>query len=156
MSISFIDANDAWKQHIASAWGEIAARHMHLEDGFSILALDDTQPVGLISVYWRSLLPPLVNVIEGYIDIIEVHAEHRRKGIGSRLIDLAANRARIHGAYQLRAWSSADKTEAIPMWKVLGFGMCPTVTFPNGQKVDGYFVTKILQPWGPGIVSNSK
>ncbi len=46
-----------------------------------------------------------------------------------------------YGFYQLRAWSSSDKTEAIPMWKSLGFGLVPTTTYPRGQAVPGYFVT---------------
>jgi hypothetical protein len=60
------------------------------------------------------------------------------------LIDLSILRAREHGAYQLRAWSSEDKIEAIPMWKQLGFGLCPATVFPRGQEVRGYFVIKVL------------
>jgi hypothetical protein len=37
-----------------------------------------------------------------------------------------------------------DKEAAIPMWKELGFGLCPATTFPNGQETKGYFVTRLL------------
>ena len=57
---------------------------------------------------------------------------------------MAVERARARGVYQLRAWSSEDKTEAIPMWKALGFGLCPATTYPGGREIEGYFVTKVL------------
>src|SRR5574341_1126296 len=141
--LRFIDADDAWKDRAMQEWGEKAARHMHLEDGFSIVALEGDNPVGLISVYWRTLPPPLPETCEGYIDILEVHKDYRRKGIARRLIDLSLERAHEKGVYQMRAWSSIDKREAIAMWKALGFGLCPAATYPNGQEVMGYFVTKL-------------
>ncbi len=142
--IAYIDADEAWKQRIAHEWSETAARHMHLADGFSILAMHDGKVIGLISVYWRELPPPLSNACEGYIDIVEVLAGFRRQGIATMLIEMSAERARARGVHQLRAWSSGDKAEAIPMWKALGFGLCPATTYPKGQKVDGYFVTRVL------------
>jgi GNAT superfamily N-acetyltransferase len=94
-------------------------------------------------VYWKSLLPPLSETCEGYIDILQVHRDFRRQGIATRLIDLSLARAHEKGAYQMRAWSSLDKPEAIQMWKALGFGLCPAKTYPDGQEVTGYFVTKL-------------
>ncbi len=47
---TYIDADEAWKRRITQEWGETAVRHMHLADGFSILALHDGKVVGLISV----------------------------------------------------------------------------------------------------------
>jgi GNAT superfamily N-acetyltransferase len=117
---------------------------MHLKDGFSMLALDSDRPVGLIAVYWRELPPPLPTCSEGYIDIVEVPAGFRRQGIATQLIELAAQRARQHRVYQLRAWSSEDKVEAILLWRALGFGLCPATTYPGGQPVKGYFVTRVL------------
>jgi GNAT superfamily N-acetyltransferase len=142
--IDYIDADEAWKQRIAQEWGETAARHMHLAGGFSILALHDRKVVGLISVYWRALPAPLSDACEGYIDIVEVLAGFRRRGIATKLIEMSAERAQARGVHQLRAWSSEDKAEAIPMWQALGFGLCPATTYPKGQKVDGYFVTRVL------------
>jgi len=142
--IDYLEADEAWQQCIAAEWGEVAARHMHLQDGFSILAAHDGQPVGMISIHWRMLPPPLPETVEGYIDIIEVCADYRRQGIASMLVAMCAERAREEGAYQLRGWSSEDKAEAIPMWKALGFGLCPATTYPRGQEVRGYFVTRPL------------
>ncbi|HEX2997851.1 MAG TPA: GNAT family N-acetyltransferase [Anaerolineales bacterium] len=142
--IIFVDADEELKNRLAQEWGEKAARHMHLEDGFSILAMKENALVGLISVYWKILPPPLPETCEGYIDILEVHKDFRRRGIAAQLIDLSMQRAREKGVYQMRSWSSLDKTEAIPMWKALGFGLCPATTFPKGQEVKGYFVSKLL------------
>ena len=142
--IDYMDADEMWKQRIAEEWSEIAAQHMHIEDGFSILALCNDEPVGLISVYWRELPPPLADTYEGYIDIIEVLAEFRRRRIATRMIEMSAERAQEQGVYQLRAWSSEDKMEAISMWEALGFGLYPATTYPKGNEVRGYFATSVL------------
>jgi hypothetical protein len=61
------------------------------------------------------------------------------------MVEIACERAVRRGAYQIRAWSSDDKIEAIPMWKALGFGLCPATEHPRGQEVKGYFVAKELR-----------
>ena len=140
MDIEYVEADEALKVQLVDLWGEVVERHMHIEDGFSIVPLHAGKPVGLISVYWRELPSPLSETKEGYIDIIEVVEGYRRRGIARELVRRSAERTRREGAYQLRAWSSEDKVEAIPMWKALGFGLCP-ITDPE---VNGYFVTKPL------------
>ncbi len=142
--IKFLSANKEWSHRVARQWGEQAASHMHFDDGFSIIATCGDSLVGLISISWQDLPGPITGVCEGYIDIIEVDAQFRRQGVAIRMLHLAAKRARQHGAYQLRAWSSEDKTEAISMWRRLGFGLCPADTHPRGQWVRGYFVTQVL------------
>lgn len=142
--VNYIDADVVWRERIRQEWGETAARHMHLDDGFSILALAEGQPVGLISIRWQLLSAPLANTGEAFIDIIEVAQDFRRRGIASQLVEVAVGRAKQKGVYQVRAWSSIDKFEAISMWRALGFGLCPATSYFNGQKVDGYFVTWVL------------
>jgi GNAT superfamily N-acetyltransferase len=138
--IEYVEADEALKASIVALWGEVVERHMHIENGFSIVAMRAGEPIGLISVYWRRLPPPLPPTVEGYIDIIEVVEGYRRKGIATELVRRSAERARGRGAYQLRAWSSEDKVEAIPMWKALGFGLCPMTE----RRINGYFVTRPL------------
>lgn len=128
--IEYPDADEEWKQRISEESNGTAAPHMHIVDGFSILALCDGQPVGLISVHWSKLAPPLDDTHEGYIDIIAVLPGFRRRRIATRMLDLLADRGRKRGVHQLRVWSSEDKTEAIPMWKALDFGLCPATTYP--------------------------
>lgn len=94
LGIQFVDADESLINRVAEEWGEKAARHIHLKDGYSILALQGNNLIGLISVYWKSLPPPLPDTWEGYIDILEVHKNFRRRGIATRLIDMALERAK--------------------------------------------------------------
>ncbi len=144
LTLTYYDADEKMKNRVAAEWGEKAARQMHLTDGFSIVALEGAILVGLISVYAKSLPAPLQESFDWYIDILEVSKDYRRRGIASQLIGMAAQRAKEAGVYQIRSWSSEDKIEAIPMWKALGFGLCPATTYPQGKEVKGYFVTKVL------------
>lgn len=144
LAIQFVDADAVLKDRVLNEWGELQARHMHLDDGFSIVAIFGSTLVGLISIAWKLLPPPLLETHEGFIDIIEVHQDFRRKGIAKRLVDLSLKRAGAEGAYQVRAWSSSDKMEAIRMWKALDSCLCPATTFPRWQEVTGCFVVKRL------------
>ena len=143
-AIQYLKIDDSWRDRLVPGWSAKVVRHLHFADGFTVLAISGERSIGLISVYWRELPPPLDSTLEGYIDIVEVHPAYRRRGIASRLIDISLQRAQEHGAFQVRAWSSEDKVEAIAMWKRLGFCLCPAVTFPGGQEVRGYFVTMKL------------
>jgi GNAT superfamily N-acetyltransferase len=142
--VIYVDADEPMKARIAHEWGDLAARHMHLADGFSIVALDAEQPVGLIAVSYRGLPAPLVGTYEGYVDIVEVHSEYRRQGIATQLIAMVVDRLRAQHVYQVRAWSSEDKAAALQLWKALGFTLCPATTYPLEQAVQGYFVAKRL------------
>ncbi len=144
VNVDYRVIDPSWCERMAP-WGEKVIRHLHFDDGFTLVAMDQENIIGFISIYWRDLPAPLESTHEGYIDIIEVRPEYRRQGIAARLIDLSIQKARGHLAYQLRAWSSDDKTEAIPMWKELGFGLYPAVTTPKGEEIRGYFVTKVLE-----------
>lgn len=139
--IRLVDLDEPLGRRIRAEVGETAWRYLHPEGGFAIVALAGEELVGFIAVQPRPLPAPLPATTESYIDIIEVLESHRRKGVARRLVAAAARRGTASGHYQLRAWSSSDKAEAIPMWKALGFGVVPTTTFPGGQAVPGYFVT---------------
>lgn len=143
-NIECIEIDESWKSRILYEWNETVERHLHFSDGFTIVALHENLTIGIISVYWRKLPAPLPSTIEGYINILEVQPAYRRRGIARQLINLSIQKARECNAYQLRSWSSDEKVEAIPMWKRLGFGLCPAITFPRGQEVHGFFVVKLL------------
>ncbi len=119
---------------------------MRLENGFSIVAVCDGEPVGLISISWRELPAPLPATGEGFVDIIEVRQRFRRRGVGRQLVEMASARIAERGCYQIRAWSSEDKVAAIAMWKALGFALCPgRETFGRGRReVNGCFVARVL------------
>lgn len=142
--VRYVEADQTLRARIASEWGQKAAAHVHLSDGFGIVALAGDALAGLISVYWQELPSPLSSTREAYIDIIEVAPAFRRQGIARRLILLAEERARQEGVPQMRAWSSEDKREALQMWRSLGWGLCPAATCPGGREVRGFFVTRRL------------
>ena len=143
-NIEYLEIDESWKPRITEEWNEKVERHLHFSDGFTIVALHKNVSIGVISVYWRELPAPLPSTIEGYINILEVRPAYRQRGIGRQLINLSIEKAHEQKVYQVRSWSSEDKIEAIPMWKQLGFGLCPATTFPRGQEIHGFFVAKIL------------
>jgi GNAT superfamily N-acetyltransferase len=139
--IRYVECDAGLKRQIGEVMGELAERHIRLEDGYAFVALDGETPVGLIAVYRRQLPDPLAETDEGFINIIEVAESHRRQGIARRLVEMSIDRCRKEGRHQLRAWSSCGSAdEAIRMWKALGFGLCPATEHPRGQEVKGYFV----------------
>lgn len=142
--INYLYAAAGLQGQISRQWDEQIARHMHISDGFSIVAMHGDQPVGLISVMWRQLPGQLAPSQEGFIDIIEIIPAYRRSGIARQLLRLAEQRVRSEGAHQLRAWSSEDKDAAIAMWRRLGFCLCPATVYPQGQAVQGFYVTKAV------------
>ena len=62
------------------------------------------------------------------------------------LIAMPEEWASDFGYRQIRAWSSQDKQEAIPMWNALDYCMCPAKIWVEWCKevVDGYYVAKRL------------
>jgi GNAT superfamily N-acetyltransferase len=106
------------------------------------MALHGDRAVGVIAVKWQELPAPLPPTREGYINIIEVVRAYRRKGIARRLIELSLAKCRAEGVTQMRTWSTNDKTDAIPMWKALGFALCPVTHSMWRTEVTGYFVAK--------------
>jgi GNAT superfamily N-acetyltransferase len=137
--IRYVECDPALKRRVGETLGVTAERHIRLDDGFALVALDADRPVGVIAVYRRSLPDPLTGTSEGFINIIEIAATHRRRGIGRRLVEMAIERCRSLRLHQVRAWSSEDKAEAIRMWRSLGFALCPAVEHPRGRAVRGYF-----------------
>ena len=144
-NIRYVECDKELKERITSTWSKIPPKHWHLENGFTLVALDNDLIVGFVSVYWRNLPLPLASSKEGFIDILEVIPEYRRRGIATNLLRQAEYRSQKEGCCQIRSWSSDDKTEAIPMWKSLKYGLCPATVYPNGKTVSGYFVAKPLQ-----------
>jgi len=140
--IEFCDADDSWTAKMGQWWEDGIRNNFHLTDGFALIAHCTGELVGYISIVWRDLPTPLTNTREAFIDFIEVCEEYRRKGIARHLIDLSEQRARREHVCQIRAWSSEDKTEAIPMWKALGYSLCPAD--PRDEGARGYYVAKRL------------
>lgn len=124
--------------------GELAALHVG-DGGFSLAALAGDEVVGFISVYPKAWIKPLT-ATDAYIDVISVSEPYRRRGIATTLIARCEEWATENGYTQIRAWSSSDKLQALPMWHALGYGMCPAKIWVEWCKeiVDGYYVVKKL------------
>jgi ribosomal protein S18 acetylase RimI-like enzyme len=145
--VRYIDCDDKLRAGIGECCGRTAFDHVVLSEGFTIVAMAP-DAVGFIAVRYLPLPPPLAQVKEAMIWTIEVDPKYRRRGIATSLVDLAADRAGRAGCHQIRAWSSEDKTEAIALWRALGFGLCPSTTHSGGKEVRGYFVARPLRPTG--------
>ena len=135
-SIEICRADESWADQMASMWKAGRRKGFHLHDGFSILAHRDGTLLGYISIVWRELPPPLNGRREAFIDFVEVREDSRR------LIAEAERIARSEGVCQIRAWSSQNKVEAIPMWGALGFALYPAGPRDEGDR--GYYVAKRL------------
>jgi len=139
-------------EKVAVKYGEVAKNHIHTESGsYSLAAICDDLPVGFISTYTCSLDAPICEEKDAYIDIIEIDEEYRRMGIATELVMRTEKWAKKAGLLQIRAWSSQDKAEAIPLWRNLGYGLCPAKIWIEWCKevVDGYYVVKQLNPTNP-------
>lgn len=151
-NITYKKIDDEIFEKIISLFGEIVRSSIHLgEDDFSLVALSDETPVGIISVQKKQLTDPLEKFYDALISIVEVDEEFRRKGIGRHLVNQAEEWAAKGGFSQIRAWSGKDKPDSIKMWQSLGYCMCPaTIGFllmernSSYSSVDGYFVVKKL------------
>ncbi|MCL2363749.1 MAG: GNAT family N-acetyltransferase [Defluviitaleaceae bacterium] len=152
MKISYQEINANLLENIAIKYGEVAKNHIHTEDdSYSLAAMHDDVPIGFISTYTRNLDAPIGEERDAYIDIIEVDDACKRMGIATELVKRTEAWAMKNGLLQIRAWSSQDKTEAIPMWRNLGYGLCPAKIWLERHNiaVDGYYVVKQLNPINP-------
>ena len=140
----FTLADERKLKQIIEKWAWIRREWLHIEGGFTFIALDSIKVVGFISVRWRNLPGSLNEMEEGFIDIIEVDPKYRRQGIATRLVRMSEQQCIANGACQIRAWSSEDKVEAIHLWHSLRYCLCPAADYPRGKPIHGYFVAKSL------------
>ncbi|MHB1153673.1 MAG: GNAT family N-acetyltransferase [Eubacteriales bacterium] len=137
---------------ITLKYGEWAKKHIHIvDDSFSLAVICGDIPIGFISTYTRNLSAPISEERDAYIDVIELDERFRRMGIAAEMITRTEVWAKNAGLLQICAWSSQDKVEAIPMWRNLGYGLCPAKIWIEWCKetVDGYFVVKQMNPVNP-------
>ncbi len=106
--------------------------------------MKDNNIIGFISSYIKPLSPPLEEVYEAYISIVEVKVEFRRTGIATRLIEETEKHFKSKGLYQIRGWSNQNKIEAINLWYKLKFSLSPTLIHlpSNDLNINGYYFIK--------------
>jgi len=144
--MKFVFADNLIARRIKLEFGSEMASYLNFENGFTLTAMDGEKIAGFISASFKKLPYNFENILESFIDVIEVKKEYRRRGIAKKLLKLCEEESKKRGAYQIRAWSSEDKKEAIAMWKKLGFFLrSQEITSAVTKKpVKGYFVGKVL------------
>lgn len=137
------NAAEEARSGIVDRFGEWSGRHLHFASGFTLLALIESELVGFLTVREQVGEGLGDSTREAYVDMIEVVAEWRRRGVGRALVEACIDRARERGLCRVRAWSSDDKRAALAMWPVLGFELQRGVIISErtGGPVRGYFVT---------------
>lgn len=139
---------EADKVLIKRDYGDVAHQHMRLDAAsLSLLAIQHDNIIGFICTYEQPLYAELPGTQEAYINIIEVHADHRRSGIASELIRRTEQHFRHEGVSQIRAWSSADKEAAIQLWHKLGYSLSPTTIHiaKIDKEIYGVYAVKALR-----------
>jgi GNAT superfamily N-acetyltransferase len=122
-----------------------ATDHIRFDENcFSLFALVDGRPVGVIGAHLCDLPKPLRTPREAYIDIVEVLADWRRRGIGTALVEGVMEWARENGAAQARSWSEEIRTEALMLWGKLGFTFSRVDLPPEMRRIAGFYVAKRL------------
>lgn len=158
MSITYREIKQDEVEMFAKKFGDYVIRFscFHFGEGcYSFGAFDGDEPVGFISAYPEFLIPPLADEKDAYIDVIEVDAAYKRRGIASELVLRTERWAKDYGYRQIRTWSSDDKEEAIPMWRSLNYCLCPAYMYgedfapdPDGSLPLGYYAAKLLNNAG--------
>lgn len=122
---------------------EVLEKVIHINDGYSFIAKYNGENIGIISLYIRDICDN--NTLkEAYIDLIEVKKQYRRMRVATELLNKVIEISKDKGLYQLRAWSSLDKKEAIKLWEYEKFCFNPTIMYKSGLEIHGVYVTKLL------------
>lgn len=77
----------------------------------------DGEPVGIVNAYVDKIRAEK----KGFINVLGVVPEHRRKGIGRALVEKALESFRERGMEQVESGSEADKLAAIRLLENMGF-----------------------------------
>jgi GNAT superfamily N-acetyltransferase len=121
----------------------INERIVFSDETFLFAAMDGDIPVGYVYITPQVLAYPLEHLKDAYIEIVEVHENYQRQGIGQHLILCAEEWAKKAGFKQIRTHSNNKSVEAINMWYKLNYGLCQHVYYAE-EGCAGYWVAKVL------------
>ena len=145
MNITYVTATSELKQRMKQESASNASDFIRFEDNyFSIVALDGGTPIGLIVAKKRHLSKPMEKLEEAFIDIIEVHPDYQRQGIGTVLMEKVMAWAKENDVVQIRAWSEEIRYEALMLWAKLGFTFSQVDFQREDEKHYGFYVAKRL------------
>jgi GNAT superfamily N-acetyltransferase len=123
--------------------------------------IEADQVIGHISVRVQDLVTPLTEwsvgqdhglrgsagepLRETFVNTFAVDETHRRQGFGRALQIAALDLTRELGCYQMRSWSSLDRTANFALKISLGFAVFPAVyTTGSGQPISGAYFVKTV------------
>lgn len=128
MQINYKQIDEIILGKIVDMFGEWAKGYIYIRnDTFPLAAMDGDMPAGFVCVTPRALTYPLEHLKDAFIEVLEVHENYRRQGIGQHLIECSENWARKAGFKQIRTHSNDKAVEAINMWHKLNYGLCPHI-----------------------------
>lgn len=158
MNIIYQEIDPAVEEAIIKQYGSWVRDYGCLSKGegcYRVAAVDMDNGVvaGFAALHPAQWIAPLEQYFDGFIEVIEVAEKYRRQGIGKTLVGLLEKYAAAYGYYQIRAWSSSDKVEALHMWRKLHYCMCPAAMLGQSvreddtpQQIIGYYCAKLLNP----------
>ena len=83
---------------------------------------------------------------EMFVQTFSVDEAYRRRGIGRALQEEALQQARMLGCYQVRSWSSLDKTANYELKLAMRFAFHPAIyQTDSGLKVSGGYFIRVVQ-----------
>ncbi|MCL1858101.1 MAG: GNAT family N-acetyltransferase [Oscillospiraceae bacterium] len=148
MKIEYKKIDDVILNKLIDIYGEWVKQYIYIrDDTLPLAAMDGDFPAGYVCVTPRALDYPLENLQDAFIEVLGVHENCRRQGIGQHLIECCEKWARKAGFKQIRTHSNNQAVEAINMWHKLNYGLCPHDYYDDEPKKDdgrGYWVAKIL------------
>ncbi len=122
------------------------AQHQHVI-GNIVLRV---QPIVMPETEWSTghnhtlIGPDGVPLCETFVATFAVDDAYRRRGYGRALQCAALDLTHTLGYYQMRSWSSLDKTANYALKLGLGFAAQPAIlTLPAGQQISGVYFSKV-------------
>lgn len=128
MNVLYKEIDATIEEAIVAQYGKWVRDYNCLVRGegcYLIAAMDGEVVAGFAALHPARWIAPLDQHFDGFIEVIEVAETYRRQGIGCTLVKRLEEYAASYGYYQIRAWSSEDKVEALNMWRKLNYCMCP-------------------------------
>jgi GNAT superfamily N-acetyltransferase len=114
-------------------------------NSYTILAYDNDKIAAFVSVFRRQIPAPVMGSMEDFINVIDViNVQHRRKGLGSLLVQKVIEYARNAGSIQVRAYCDINNEASHGLWLKNGFGISP-MKMPDGTILGSYVTCRIEQ-----------
>jgi aminoglycoside 6'-N-acetyltransferase I len=98
----------------------------YLDSGLSYVAVEDGQIIGFVFTQMMEYINNVPKVM--WVESVAVHPDHRRKGIGYKLLKKCATEGKKKGAKAVQSIIMPDLAASVMLHKKLGF-------FMDGRKV---------------------